>query len=152
MAAVLASVAFYLPSILLQIVFGSDWTVFLLLPLTIGLPLLVSCLFQCFRRFADTRSWPTAFAMMLGIWVLGPVWLGMLAALDGAGKAALPGLHEMLLFPIYTFIESTYDGLLFALQFTTILLISRGAGWGPFRSVAVKRGHFPRRSGTPNEH
>ena len=138
-AAVLASAAFYLPSILLRIVFGPDWTALFLIPLTIVLPLLLSYLFQRFRRSAGTGSQPTAFAMILGIWVLGPVWLGMLNVLSGGGKALL-GLREVLEFPIYTFIESTYAGLLGALLFTTILLLVCGAGHGPFQSVAIKKG------------
>ena len=149
-AALVGSATFYLPALLLRIVFGPDWTVFFLIPLTVGLPLLLSYVFQRFRRFAGTGSQPTAFAMILGIWILGPVWLGMLMVLSGGGKALL-GLHEVLEFPIYTFMESTYAGLLWALQLTTILLLVCGAGWGPFRSVAIKEpDQSPRSRGTPN--
>ena len=150
-AAVLAAAAFCLPALLLRITFGGDWTAFFVIPLTIGLPLLLSYLFQRFRRFAGTRSASTAFAMILGIWILGPLWLGMLMVLSGGGKALL-GLHEVLEFPIYTFMESTYAGLLGALLFTTILLLVCGAGGGPFRSVAIKKGESPSRGGTPHGH
>lgn len=138
-AASLGSAAFYLPSLLLRTILGSDWTAFSVFPLTIGLPLLLGYIFQRFRRFASTRSAPTAFAVILGIWALGPLWLGMLMVLSGGGKAALPGVHEMPSFPIYTFIESTYAGLLGALLLTTILLLVCGAGRGPFRSVAIDK-------------
>jgi hypothetical protein len=142
-AALLASTVFYLPAVLLRITLGPDWTVFFLIPLTVGLPLLLSYIFQRFRRFAGTPSVSTACAMILGTWVLGPVWLGLLSAISGGGKAelALGGLHQVLLFPIYTFIESTYTGLLWALQLTTLVLIFCGAGLGPFRSGAIKKEH-----------
>jgi hypothetical protein len=60
-------------------------------------------------------------------------------AVSGGGKAALEGLHELLLFPIYTFMISTYAGLLGAVEVATILLGLEAAGRGPFRSVAMKK-------------
>ncbi len=50
----MGSAAFYLLALLFRIVFGPNWTVFSLIPLTVGLPLLLSYLFQRFRRFAGT--------------------------------------------------------------------------------------------------
>lgn len=146
-AALLASAVFYLPAVLLRIILGPDWTVFFLIPLTVGLPLLLSYVFQRFRRFAGTGSASTAYAMILGTWALGPVWLGFFKS-----DKTLPSFHEVLLFPIYTFMESTYAGLLWALLLTTILLLLGAAGAGPFRSVGIKkRESAPDRADTPSQ-
>ena len=145
-AAVLTSAAFYLPLLLLWIVLGPDWAAVFLLPLTLGLPLLLSYVCQRFRRFSGTGSASTAYAMILGTWVLGPVWLGLFRS-----HKALPGFHEVLEVPIYTFIESTYAGLLWALLLTTILLLVCAMGRGPFRSVAIEKPEpSPGRDDRPN--
>jgi hypothetical protein len=146
-AAVLASAAFYLPLLLLWIVLGPDWAAVFLIPLAFGLPLLLSYVCQRFRRLEGTGSASTAYAMILGTWALGPLWLWVLI---GSGKALL-GFHEVLEFPIYTFIESPYAGLLWALLLTTILLLVCAMGRGPFRSVAIEKPEpSPGRGDRPN--
>ena len=150
-AAILGSAVFYLPALLLRVLLGPDWTVFSLIPLTFGLPLLLCYVLQRFRRFTGTPVTSTAYAMILGTWILGPPWLGLLMFVSGGGKATLEGLHEMLLFPIYTFMVSTYAGLLGALLLTTILLLVCAAWGGPFRSAAIKKeDEASTRSGSSN--
>lgn len=138
-AAVLASAVFYLPALVLRIIFGPDWTAFSVIPLTIGLPLLLSYFLQRFRRFAGRSTASTAYAMILGIWVLGPLWIGILMAVSRGGRGIIPALHEIFLYPIYTFIESTYAGLLGALLLTTILLLICAAWCWPFGSIGMKQ-------------
>ncbi len=62
----------------------------------------------------------------LGIWLFGPVMMSVSASNSGGGFSRPDGLHFVLVgtcvFPVFTFIMSTYDGTLGALLITSVLL------------------------------
>ncbi len=68
-----------------------------------------------------------ALSMLLGIWVLGPLFTTINATFAGAGFVNA-GVWKFVVittffFPIFTFEFSTYDGTLLAVLLTTFLLI-----------------------------
>jgi hypothetical protein len=122
----LALFCFWLPDVIIHIVggYGFDrsyvWVITIVLPATTLVGLLLSVRLNVFRT--DTL-W-----LILGIWVTGPIAM-MLSGATGGGALsenpvmALGGAILMtLIFPIATFIMSTYDGSLGAIAVVTLLL------------------------------
>jgi hypothetical protein len=76
-------------------------------------------------RKVEDRLPPALFAV-LGIWITGPAMLTFSASFCGGGLTQPDAWHFFvigtLLFPLFTFVMSTYDGTLFALLFVTLLL------------------------------
>lgn len=83
------------------------------------------------RKMRDISSRGViALCMLLGIWMLGPLFTMLGASFSGGGFAQ-PGTSYLLLtgivlFVPYTFMMSTYDGTLGALGVITILFILVG--------------------------
>jgi hypothetical protein len=117
---------FWVPDVLLHWSRGDRFSGRDALVLTLLLPLITcSVLVLIWRRLEDRESRaPEAFAVVLGVWMLGPamMYLGWIP-----GANAHPGDFRFILlytviFPFTTFVMSTYDGTLFAVLITTALL------------------------------
>jgi hypothetical protein len=89
-------------------------------------------------RKVEDRLPPALFAV-LGIWITGPAMLTFSASFCGGGLTQPDAWHFFvfgtLLFPLFTFVMSTYDGTLFALLLVTLLLPIL-ANFRPKRSTA----------------
>jgi hypothetical protein len=76
-------------------------------------------------RKQENRLSPALFAV-LGIWITGPAMLTFSASFCGGGLTQPDAWHFFtigtLLFPLFSFVMSTYDGSLFALLLVTLLL------------------------------
>ena len=135
LVAVLGGIAFWFPNLLLRLLWVyllqdrnvPDKTLIILI--TITLPFISMRVFRTFAGHERSGTWGTitAFFVIFGIWVLGPLFLMMDASLSGGGFA-VPGWRASLelmtvLFPVFTFIMSAYDGSLLALLIATICLM-----------------------------
>jgi hypothetical protein len=93
-----------------------------LLPITTGLVLVID-----WKRWLKIENrLPAALFALLGIWLFGPLMMSVSGTFSGGGISQPDGWHFILigtcLFPMFTFIMSTYDGTLGALLLTTALL------------------------------
>ena len=129
MYAGLAGAIFWTPSIALHATRGFNFKGLDVLILTFLLPLItLGCFAILWRLSGQEKSRAfIARSMLLGIWVLGPLFLTISASFAGGGFAKPEGWKLVaigtLLFPIFTFSMSTYDGTLFAILAATLLLI-----------------------------
>lgn len=126
--ALAGGVIFWLPDIVIHAVRQKNFSGLDILILTFILPLLTIVGFAVLwnlRRGMDSRAF-IALSMLLGIWVLGPLFMAIGWNFMGGGLAKPGGwklvVKGTLLFPVFTFIESTYDGTLFAVLLTTFCL------------------------------
>lgn len=115
---------------------GSDALVQLIHPphpiwillLTAGVPFVVGLVWYRLFRTASFKTYPKAFplVMLLGIWALGPVAMAVVAQLQGGTFMDAEKLGGFLvvwaMFPMTTFVMSTYSGSLGGLLITTVLL------------------------------
>ena len=116
LAAMLGSLAFWLPFLLLS-QFPLIWGVAAVILLTLGSPLLECFALEICCDLLDTSRWITALFMLLGVWASGPFWItlentftpGQGFHMDGAWLFV--GLTT-LLFPATTFMMSAYHGSL----------------------------------------
>lgn len=124
----LGGFSFWAPSVFLHWLRAyrfSRWDVLgltVLLPITTGLVLAID-----WKRFLKTENrLSAALLALLGIWLFGPLMMSVSATFSGGGMSQPEGWHFALLgtclFPVFTFIMSTYDGTLAALLLTTVLL------------------------------
>lgn len=83
-------------------------------------------------RAGKAGQTPISLFLLLGIWLSGPLFMSINATFTGGGFATPEGWHVVkfgtLLFPIFTFSMSAYDGTLFGLLLVTLLLILTAAG------------------------
>jgi hypothetical protein len=96
--------------------------------LTLALPFLTCGVLFTVVRLGFQTWWATSCCLvgLLGIWVTGPVmmmvgWSSTEGGFAGEGAAEL-AVMGTLLFPLFCFSMSTYDGTLVALLITTMLL------------------------------
>jgi hypothetical protein len=129
LAAASGSLSFWLPIVMVRVMFGGDSGVLLtVLPLTFVLPAWCCLVLEVFTEKWHEPRPPFVAGMILGIWASGPFWM-MLANSSTADQGfraadAWSSLALMTaLFPATTFMMSTYEGSLFALLFTTGSLI-----------------------------
>jgi hypothetical protein len=133
--AALGGFVFWTPNIVVHWISGYRFSGFEVLGLTILLPATTYLFFR-------TVSWPSlnqerrlsqaAFAV-LGIWIFGPSMLTFSASFCGGGLTQPDAWRFFafgtLLFPLFTFVMSAYDGTLFALLLTTVLLPVLANSW-----------------------
>lgn len=126
--AIAGSAAFWLPNIVLHVLKGPDasfshWGLLASLQAFTTVATLLATFFFWSEGISLRRiaSW-----MLLGIWVLGPVWLSINSTFTGGGFASEGGwlsvLLAILLFPMTTLILSVYDGSILSLLIITLLL------------------------------
>ena len=123
----MGALVFWLPDVIVHVAWGSAFGGFAVLLITVVMP--VATLWAFSRADAAAlltlRGWPRALLMLLGIWLLGPVFMMVSATAGGAGFLTFNSAADwlmMLQVPASTFIAATYDGALGALLLTTLLL------------------------------
>jgi hypothetical protein len=141
---VLGAFAFWLPIVVLYWLLGGDWgSLITALLLTFLLPL-----FCCFVLDSIAVAWNRprlglSVAMISGIWASGPFFMTLAnTSMPGegfhmAGAWGFIGIATAT-FPISTFVLSTHNASLFAVQFATFLLpIFAMCGW-TFQPLAYR--------------
>ncbi len=123
----LGALSFWLPDVLLHAARGYDFAGLDAIFLTIGLPLACLPAYLWAKRLYG-RSCLAAPWMLLGVWLLGGLFMQVAASFSGGGFAtgALSDLSVLLLlcfFPPATFMMATYDGSLFGLLLVTVLAV-----------------------------
>ena len=121
---------FWILDIILHAIPGKDFSSIQVLSMTIILPILCVKRLFIYSYGKDIQISPlrAASAMLLGIWLFGPLATMISATFSGGGFS-----HSSLelwiglvlftvLFPACTFMMSAYDGALFALFLITIVL------------------------------
>lgn len=143
--------AFWMPIVTVRMIFGSDWGVLItVFVLTLLLPV-----FGCFVLEALTRKWHKdrlipSVAMITGIWATTAFWTTLAHTLipgegfHAAGAWGYVGLMTAF-FPLTTIMISTYDGSLFAVLLTTIVLLLFSTGQPSFHSLISRCPIFGRR-------
>ena len=129
----LGGLIFWAPSVLLHWLRGSRFSRSDAIGLTVVLPISTILLFIVGRKIsgeAKNRAPEILFAL-LGVWLFGPLMMSVSQTFGGGGFSKPDGWHFVLLgtslFPVFTFMLSTYDGTLGALLLTTALLLSFAA-------------------------
>ena len=137
--AVAGALSFWLPDVAIHIYAGRDldsrhiWAITILAPATF----LLAYLFA--RRFAVKRDFRwLGFAMLLGVWVTGGLFITLAATASGSGLVSPHGIRDSLLMTVLSVIPgvvymlASYDGSAFALLAVTVgalLLCGVRASW-----------------------
>jgi len=124
--AVAGAIGFWLPDIAVHLQAGSNfdarhqWALTILMPATFLLAYVVA------RRFAIKRDfrWAGA-AMLLGVWLMGGLFMNLGAMASGSGFAGASGIWRLVVIvlsviPIVTYILAAYEGSLLALLAVTL--------------------------------
>lgn len=118
---------FWAPNVLVHWLRASRFSNFDVIGLTVLLPATTYLFFQVVwwpARNRYDRLSPALFAV-LGIWILGPSMLTLgLSLCDKLSRSDAWHFFTIgtLLFPLFTFLMSTYDGSVFAVFLTTLVL------------------------------
>jgi hypothetical protein len=127
---VLGPLIFWAPSVFLHLLRGDRFAGIEAITLTILLPLITCLALAFYWRIQRTPQDKLTFALfaVLGIWLFGPVMMSVSWSSTGGGFSHPDSSHSVLIetcmFPVFTFIMSTYDGTLGALLLTSVLLPS----------------------------
>ena len=126
--ALLGGLVFWTPNVVVHWIIAYRFSGFVVIGLTVLLPATTILFFR-------TPSWPSpkqesrlsqALFAVLGIWIAGPSMLTFSASFCGGGLSQPDAwrffVFGTLLFPVFTFVMSAYDGTLFALLLATLLL------------------------------
>ena len=123
----LGGFVFWAPNVLVHWMRASRFSNFDVIGLTVLLPATTYLFFQMLWWLARNRSdrlSPALFAV-LGIWIIGPSMLTL--SLISCDRLSRPDAWHFftigtLLFPLFTFLMSTYDGSVFAVFLATLAL------------------------------
>jgi len=126
--AVVGSSAFWVPSVILHLLKGAEYCLLHWWVLGSVQPLTTLATLLAIRFIRPTAaSWRRpAFWFLLGIWILGPIWITTNFTFDGGGfamgSAWLDVLIATLIFPLFTPWLSLYDGSLIGLVISSLVL------------------------------
>ncbi|CAN5302487.1 MAG: hypothetical protein ACR2GW_09310 [Pyrinomonadaceae bacterium] len=129
---VVGGAAFWLPAIIVHAVRAYEFTNTDVGIVTVLLPLALIFCYGILNRFMGKQlsGHSVAFFMLLGIWILGPLFMTINASFSGGGFSRESPLVFIaiatVLFPIATFIMSTYDGSLGAVILATVIMLVIG--------------------------
>jgi hypothetical protein len=126
--ALLGALVFWAPNVLVHWIIAYRFSGFVVIGLSVLLPATTILFFRMI-------SWPSprqhsrlsqALFAVLGIWIAGPSMLTFSSSFCGGGLTQPDAwrffVFGTLLFPVFTFVMSAYDGTLFALLLITVLL------------------------------
>ncbi len=126
--ALLGAFVFWTPNVVVHWIIAYRFSGFVVIGLTVLLPAVTLVFFHAFlwpSLKQESRLSPALFAV-LGIWIAGPSMLTFSASFCGGGLTQPDAwrffVFGTLLFPLFTFVMSAYDGTVFALFLTTLLL------------------------------
>ena len=126
--ALLGAFVFWTPNIVVHWIIAYRFSGFVVIGLTVLLPAVTILFFRGFlwpSLKQESRLSPALFAV-LGIWIAGPSMLTFSASFCGGGLTQPDAwrffVFGTLLFPLFTFVMSAYDGTVFAVLLTTLLL------------------------------
>lgn len=126
--AISGAAAFWIPDIIWGTIRGDDFSRKDVNFITILMPTTLLLAYLMFRYRRRSGAYLVARGMLLGIWLLGPLAIGLAGFASGGGLAEKPLiailgiLFVTLIFPVATLIMSVYDGSLGALGITTAVL------------------------------
>lgn len=126
--ALLGAFVFWTPNVVVHWIIGYHISGLVVIGLTVLLPATTILFFRTFLWPSlkhESRLSPALFAV-LGIWISGPSMLTFSASFCGGGLTQPDAwrffVFGTLLFPLFTFVMSAYDGTVFAVFLTTLLL------------------------------
>lgn len=126
--ALLGALVFWTPNVVVHWIIAYRFSGFVVIGLTVLLPAVTILFFRAFlwpRLKQESRLSPALFAV-LGIWIAGPSMLTISASFCGGGLTQPDAwrffVFGTILFPLFTIVMSAYDGTIFALFLTTLLL------------------------------
>jgi hypothetical protein len=126
--ALLGGLVFWTPNVVVHWIIGYRFSGFVVLGLTALLPATTILFFRTFlwpSLKQESRLSQALFAV-LGIWITGPSMLTFSSSFCGGGLSQPDAwrffVFGTLLFPVFTFVMSAYDGTLFALLLAALLL------------------------------
>lgn len=123
----IGAAAYWLPDGAIQII-RPEHNVWISL-LTFAVPLTVMFVWYKLHKLTSFYNYPKAFPllMLLGIWLLGPLGIAVPGQFNGGGFLNVENIGTFFtmwaIFPISTFIMSTYSGSLGGIALITILLV-----------------------------
>ena len=126
--AVTGGIVFWVPSVILHALRGSRFSGRDALLLSVLLPFICVASFELAAKLTHKAISPKfiAISMIVGMCVVGPLFMTISARLSEGRFAPLEAWKQMLVetifFPVFTFMRSTYDGTLFALFLAAIAL------------------------------
>jgi hypothetical protein len=126
--ALLGGLVFWTPNIVVHWIIGYRFSGFVVIGLTVLLPLTTIVFFRTFvwpSLLQESRLSQAVFAV-LGIWITGPSMLTFSSSFCGGGLTQPDAwrffVFGTLLFPLFTLVMSAFDGTFFALLLATVLL------------------------------
>jgi hypothetical protein len=126
--ALLGGLVFWTPNVVVHWIIAYRFSGFVVIGLTVLLPATTIFFFRMIlwpSPKQQSRLSQALFAV-LGIWVAGPSMMTFSSSFCGGGFSQPDAwrffVFGTLLFPVFTFVMSAYDGTLFALLLTTLLL------------------------------
>lgn len=126
--ALLGGLVFWAPNIAVHWIIGYRFSGFVVIGLTILLPVTTVLIFRKFLwpSFKQGDRLSPALFSVLGIWITGPSMLTFSSSFCGGGLTQPDAwrffIFGTLLFPLFTLVMSAFDGTFFALLLTTLLL------------------------------
>jgi len=126
--ALLGALVFWTPNVVVHWIIAYRFSGFVVIGLTVLLPAVTILFFRAFlwpSLKQESRLSPALFVVR-GIWIAGPSILTFSSSFCGGGLTQPDAwrffVFGTLLFPLFTFVMSAYDGTIFALFLTTLLL------------------------------
>jgi len=126
--ALLGAFVFWAPNVMVHWIVAYRFSGFVVIGLTVLLPAVTILFFRVVlwpSLKQESRLSPALFAV-LGIWIAGPSMLTFSSSFCGGGLTQPDAwrffVFGTLLFPLFTLVMSAYDGTVFALLLTTLLL------------------------------
>ena len=126
--ALLGALVFWTPNVVVHWIVAYRFSGYVVMGLTVFLPAMTILFFRMVSRPSlkqQSRLSQALFAV-LGIWIAGPSMMTFSSSFCGGGLTQPDAwrffVFGTLLFPVFTFVMSAYDGTLFALLLITVLL------------------------------
>ena len=127
---VLGGISFWAPGVVLHAMKAGEFSAREVWALTLLLPWSLLTVYGILWQFKGKQMGDPSIAifMLLGCWIMGPLAMMIGATFSGRGfhepDTWLFTIIATILFPIYTFMLSTYDGTLGGLLLVSALLIT----------------------------
>ena len=126
--ALLGGLVFWTPNVVVHWIIAYRFSGFVVIGLTVLLPMTTILFFRAFLwpSLLQERRLAQAVIAVLGIWITDPSMLTFSSSFCGGGLSQPEAwrffVYGTLLFPLFTLVMSAFDGTLFALLLTTVLL------------------------------